>query len=1026
MAKKMKTDMNANNKSDAPGWRITIILLCAILWGQSFADQCTQAFPGGIQSHDSGKNVKFSCGTQLLNNPTSVLSAESLNNPVGCSIKTCDSVNCRASGTPGNTLNLGPFQISSQIGGSRTIFGSQTLGGSGNTTTDYKDVNLVSFSTLNFSPKFSGVTTYRFSSITMDSNSTLNLQPGDYWINSLNINGNSSINVVGTGTARVYIKNSISTGSARLLWNSGSSASKLLLYGYDNMNLGGTNSQINALVYCQQDVTLRNNIVVTGAITGEDINLNNNAQVIYDPDAVDDLDFGVTCPRSTVTQFGVNAPSTGTNCQNMTVTVTARNSSGQTVTNYTGQITITTQSNSGNWVSTTGGGTLSSTVNGAATYQYVTGDNGVVSFQLSYPSSGSSPIIIQAYQTNSSSIIGSSGAVNFIPASLLVTDTSVPNPPSASPPAFSTAQTAGTNFTLYLTAYSGSSCGIVTSYTGVKTLRFWTTYVNPTTGTINARINGTAIATSAAAAATTQSITFTNGVATVTGSYSDAGQLMLNVADTASGGPSGQSGNFVVKPAQFAINIPGNTAAQVTSPVSSAVSACVANAVFMKAGDPFTVNVQAQNAQGSVTPNYGNETISQGIRLQSSALLAPNPGRNGSANNGVIGNGAAFTRVTGSGAPFTGPYFTGSTFYFDEVGCINLMAGVGTGSYLGAGNVTNTVVVGRFTPHHFAVSGNAPTFRTGCSGAQGSFTYLDQSFVYNTSPVATVTAQALLNTTTQNYTGAFWKLANTVLGNNYNKQYYPVNVGDSIPALTLSAVNPTPVFSDGGNGTGTFTFSDGGGVKIQRLSGTLVPPFTSEIQLSIPTITDSDDVPCTGSGCASGGFAFGNTTLGNGIAFTGTGGGKQFYHGALALLNVSGAQQLPLTLPMQAQFYSTARGTTGLAVNTLDSCTTFNSASNLRLTPSGISTSASLVGSPPTFSQGILNITLSAPSPSAAGYVDVEADLTATGANLPWLQYNWPYSGSASTNFVTNPRGRGTFGVFQGNDRIIYQQEVAQ
>ncbi len=598
--------------------------------------------------------------------------------------------------------------------------------------------------------------------------------------------------------------------------------------------------------------------------------------------------------------------------------------------------------------------------------------------------------------------------------SLLVTATAVSNPPASPPAAFSTTETAGNNFTLYLTAYD-SGCGIVTSYTGVKTLRFYTTYVNPTSGTITMTINGTAIANSSSATHTTQSIAFTNGVATVTGNYKDAGKLSLNVNDTSSNGPSGASGNFIVIPAQFAINIPGNTATQTTTPVNTAVSACLADAVFKKAGNGFTVNVQPQTAQGVVTPNYGNETSPEGILLQSGALLAPNPGRNGSHNNGVIGNGSSFTKVTGSAGPFSkAPYFTGTNFSFDEVGCINLTASIASSDYLGAGgNVSSALVVGRFTPDHFDVSGNTPQFGTVNTSSNGSFTYLNQNFSYVTAPIVTVTAVALAGTTTQNYTGSFWKLSSSGFGSVYNAGYYPVTAGNTIPSLTLSASIPAPIFVDNANGTGTFTFSSGSGLQLQNGSN-LSPPLTAEIQLDIAVISDSDGVACTGTGCTTGGFAFGATTSGSGIGFSGTGigNGKQFLLGRLAVIDALGSETLLLTVPMQTQYYTS----TGWILNTLDSTTTFNGgASSLNLSPSSGITTTPTLPSPPTFQQGVLNISFSAPN--AKGYVNITANLGSSGANLPWLEFAWPDS------TVDYPMGQATFGVAAGNPQVIYQKE---
>lgn len=1007
----------------------------------ALATQCTSAFPAAVQSTlATTGNVTFTCGSRVTANstPTNSLPTPTLTNPGGCGTNTCPTANCTATGVPVGTLSVGAFQTSSGAGGSITVptNATQTIDGNNNTTTDYNAITIMPNATLNFSVNPSGGTMYRITSLEIKNNGTVNFNGGDYWIGTLTTSGGQTKIVTTTGTTRLFILNNV-TVTKGLVWNTASTADKFFIYGYGSFSITSATTQINAIMYAQGNITL-GQTALTGAVTAQNVTLDTNSTVAYDATAVNNLNFGTICQT---TQFAVSAPATGTNCQNTTVTVTAQNAGGQTITDYTGTITLDTQTGSGMWGSTSGGGAFSGNVNnGLATYTFVTGDNGVASFQLSYPGSGSSPITVKAYQTNNTSIFGLSGAINFVSAGLSVTDVAVSNPPAAPPSAFSTTQTAGSDFTLYLTA-TDLNCDINTSYTGAKNIRFYTTYLNPTTGTINATINGTTIASSSGAAATTQSITFANGVATVTGRYNDAGQLRLNVIDTAvsPAGPTGASGDFVVKPASFAINIPGNTAAQTTSPAGAAQTACLADSVFAKAGNNFTVNVQPLNALGSVTPNYGNETSPQGIILTSGSVLGPTGGRNGSANNGTIGNGSTFTKIT-SGSPPSGwslPYFQGTTFSFDEVGCINLTTGVSGGNYLSASNgaVSGSLVVGRFTPDHFDTAGNTPQFKTMCTGS-GSFTYLDQPFVYATQPVLTVLARALAGTTTQNYTGSFWKLTSSGFGSVYNKAYFPVTGGDTIPSLVLSATIPAPTFVDvgagipgsAGSGTGTFTFADGGGLKIQRLVGTLSPPLTAEIQLRVATITDSDSVLCTGTGCSAGGFSFGATTSGNGITFSGAGGGKQFYHGRLNVMNATGSELLPLTVPMRTEFYTSANG---FILNSLDTgssgnCTAYTGgATNLVVTPSsGLSTTATVSGSPDYyFQQGALNISLSAPTGTTTGYADIEASI---GTILPWLQYNWSYTGTLGTTYSNNPRGRGTFGIFKGNDRVIYQKEVTQ
>jgi len=303
--------------------------------------------------------------------------------------------------------------------------------------------------------------------------------------------------------------------------------------------------------------------------------------------------------------------------------------------------------------------------------------------------------------------------------------------------------TAGTAQTMTVTAFQ-TGCGIATGYKGNKNIKLWAQYVNPSTGTLKASINGTAIGTTSATA-TTQVINFTNGVASVTFLYRDAGSLIMNFQDAGGSHTPGASNTFVVKPAQFVVTVTGNPAA---------ISAT--GAVFVKAGASFTASVQAKDSAANNTPNYGNETSPASVTLASTTVVLPVGGRNGSANTGAITNGSNFTKIGGG-------LFSASNLSFDEVGIFKFTASVKGGDYLGGGDVSGpeTGNVGRFYPNHFVVSGNTPAFNAGC--ISGLFTYMDKPFLYATKPSVTVTAKALAGTTTQNYTGSFWRLLSTSL-----------------------------------------------------------------------------------------------------------------------------------------------------------------------------------------------------------------------------------------------------------------------
>jgi MSHA biogenesis protein MshQ len=694
-----------------------------------------------------------------------------------------------------------------------------------------------------------------------------------------------------------------------------------------------------------------------------------------------------TAPFTTATAFTVSATSNATNCTPQVVSVTAKNGAA-TATAYTRNITLTTQSGTGTWTLVNGDGVFNqATANsGVATYTYAYSDLGTADFALTY-SSGSSPITLRAYQTSNTSIAGTT-PVSFYPSGFAITATTLNTPP------FASALTAGTGANMYITAYGGSNlgdavCGKLTSYNGTKTLKFWVTYSNPIASAgVIPTVNGATINT-AQAGSSTQNVTFTNGQASVLFNYQDAGAIQISAQDTLSATTLvGSTDVFVVKPAQFAVSI--------TSPINPAATSAT-DPVFVKAGAPFSATVQAKSSTGANTPNYGNETVPASVTLASSTVVLPVGGRNGSTNAGIIANGSNFTK--------TGPgLFSSSALSFDEVGIFKFTASVKGGDYLGAGNVSGpeTGNIGRFYPNNFAVTGNSPAFNAGCVGC--GFTYMDQPFSFAINPVVTVTAQSLGGTTTQNYTGNFWRLLLSSLNPTYT----------SSSTLTLNSSSPVSsvTFVDNGNGTGTYTFGSGTGFKLQRVSAvSLSPPESLEVRLA-STYTDQDGVTY-----ASNPYVFGGTATGTGISFNG---GKTFYFGRMTLANTSGSELAPLSVAFQTEYYNG----TDFQVNTADNGTSFSNPAWVSITPTPNTLSTTVSITP--ISNGIGAFTLSAPSPSGTlGSVVVQPNLSSAGANLPWLQFAWPSNASNTTGLLTdNPSAVATFGIPEGVEQIIYQNEV--
>ena len=728
--------------------------------------------------------------------------------------------------------------------------------------------------------------------------------------------------------------------------------------------------------------------------------------------STDYLELQITM-STVLDHFVIGHDGAGVHCAAETITVTVKDALGGTITDYLGGITLDTQSGSGSWALGSGNGTFADVTpgDGIATYTFAAADAGVATFALSY-SAGTTPIDIDAYETASPFVRDddSEGALAWAPSGFTVTASALANPPPNPINDLIGSQTAGTTFTLYIAAFGTTAtdptCGIIESYTGANNLKFWSTYSDPSSGTLSVSINGGSIA-SVEAGAVAQAVTFASGQATVSAKYKDVGRIQISMKDDTAAAPAGgirgATALFVVKPADFAIL---SVQRPDTSPNPGASTP--SGAIFVAAGSAFRVTVEVRDAEGTRTPNYGNESTPEGLLLTASTLVAPVGGRNGSNDDGAIGNGSSSIATTPAGT------FSGASFSWDEVGAIRLRASVADASYLAAGDVLGTESgdVGRFTPSDFEVAvDTAPVFATAC--ASGGFSYQGQPFLYGTAPVLLVTARSAGATTTQNYTSAWWKLTNASLGSST----YTSDPGAPAALDTSGLPNPAtdPLIVDLGNGTGTLSFDAGTGLRFDR--GSPVAPFDAELSLGIDVI-DADAVAY-----GSNPFQIGSATPGNGIAFSG---GKTMRYGRLALGNAHDSELVTLVVPLRAEYYDGS----GFVVHTDDGCTSIGNVNfgTTARSPAGLSTTPAIANTP--LASGDAGLSLS--PPGQEGYADLLVNLsvvdvvtawgTITGAGLPWLQFDWTTDGAGLPD--DDPRARATFGIYPGQRPVIFRREI--
>ncbi len=710
----------------------------------------------------------------------------------------------------------------------------------------------------------------------------------------------------------------------------------------------------------------------------------------------------VDCLLPGLPQFVITHDSYGIHCQAEVVQVQVIDSTtGTPMNTYNQPVTLDTQSGFGSWSRVAGSGTFDdATLNdGLATYDWPLGETSAA-FTLSYPE-GPPGIDVDIYQNSDAGIRDNDaeGQLLFSPSGFTLTTAALSNPPPAVIVPFSAPQVAGTDFPLHIAAYGQTpndpTCGIIESYTGPRNLKFWQDTIDPVSGSVAATVDGVTVPATEAAAAD-QPVTFTNGQAVVTGKYKDVGRIQISVKDDSQPHPDlpngirGATAGFVVKPYQFVLS---NIEDGAGNPNPAAVDA--SGDAFVAAGEAFSVSVSAVDAEGDVTPNYGQESVPETVLLTSS-LVAPAAGDN--------------PAITSSFGPFVAGQASGTTFSWPEVGIITLTPSVGDADYLGAGDVTGTTSgnVGRFYAHHFTTALNTPTFATSC--AAGSFTYIGETFDYSNEPVITVTARALAGEITENYDGAFFRI---------NDASLPDPAYTSTPATLDTSGLPAgdPTIAPTGAGTGTLTFGSGSGLFYTRTTEQAV--FDADIRLSIDVI-DADGA------AASNPVVFGAA---GGIVFDS---GAEMRYGRAHLMNGYGSELVNLALPFRSEYF--VDPATGFVPNINDSCTTPGNLSFAAFTenlaagetcvldsgaPGASGAGCAVAGSPglqyrsPPLA-GDFNLHLRAPGAGNDGSTTATVDVP------DWLEFDW----DSALPGLEDPSGTAVFGIFRGVDRRIYIREL--
>jgi len=538
--------------------------------------------------------------------------------------------------------------------------------------------------------------------------------------------------------------------------------------------------------------------------------------------------------------------------------------------------------------------------------------------------------------------------------------------------------------------------------TGTKPIKFWSTYTNPATNNNSATntvsISGETITTSSPG--TPVNLTFnSNGEATFTIQYKDAGKMQLDA--TYSGDGLDLAGNdvFVSKPILAVYRDIGDNAADCTS---SPLSQC---GKFKKAGETFDLNVKAACWTEDDDTNFRDNPHTPNFELDSIGLrpivIAPSGGNAGnlsisSFDFNLLNEGEEHHVINDQTISEVGVFsfaIDDPTYYFEEE--------------LEIGTSPN---MGRFYPDHFEVtnSENGAFGNNACTG----FSYSGQTFSYAVNPQLQITAYnaATPDAVTQNYTGDFIKL--TTADFDYTLPTTDANqLGiDNASLVRINRFADTTTIIDNADGSLEFAFGDDSYSYLHE-SNSQIAPFSNAVDLQFTSITDSDDVQTQA------------------LPSTLQPSGEPIRFGRLSIANAHGSELVPLAVAVQAEFFNG----NNWQPNTLDQCTSFNMSPDFQLSNpetadgslqagtatmalDGDTTSATLTNNSP-LANGVATMTFAAPGKDNQGYVDIQSQ---TSLNFGWLLGDYDNDGS----YDDEATGRASFGVFKGSDNIIFRREI--
>ncbi|WP_019613160.1 DUF6701 domain-containing protein [Psychromonas ossibalaenae] len=693
------------------------------------SEQCSPIFQDAAQSYSSSGHLTMWGNSKIIDDTDKFdfYSHELYGNVNGCG----EGVQCTSTGDQSSELSSFTIPTIEAPNIDVALWGDGldiTLGDSGSATDKFKgtafgDITVYAGGTLTFSSQ-TPEQVYRINRLNVFGGAAVYLNEGIYAIGGLGVTSETSRIEVEEGDVYLFVSKSDSIQGSIERSNTALPGQFVFAAG-ETITFNG-NARFSGSLYADGNVELNGDTYIEGRIASANLKMSD--------DAIIENKFicGVTPSEY---DFVITTSPEALTCEAQSIGLKVflgENIDGS----YPGTVNLSTDSNKGQWSLLNGRGTLTNTGtsnDGQATYQFHVNDTGQVEFGLLHTDVGSVKITVENGDAASDTTI------NFR-SSLLKMDSSCVNGELGT-----CINTANLPFELILTAVKENQETKVCELYSPENIAFWSEYITDVKGEgKQVEINSTPIGKTELDAVALP-VAFSAGVATVTANYPDAGKVKINVKDVDIPTIKGAV-ETIVNPIFLKINKVLGQKNSIKIPLvegSGDGFIRASNPVYNESGIPDAVDTFTVEVQGFIDckTNTGNDKTSAaaancGGKIDDTIYVTAPSFANGSNENDIIKfshqiafpvSGAQGTLHTPSNKPFkvTLTSAVSPKMAFSEVGSINLRAE--SENYLILGNkidLESDTLVGRFYPDYLAFTVGSFSSAPVCS--DNDFTYIGE------------------------------------------------------------------------------------------------------------------------------------------------------------------------------------------------------------------------------------------------------------------------------------------------------------